>query len=532
MKKNFKFLSALLLAVAMVMPAQATNTITVFDGGDEYSTEIPVNLGYIDEVGTRSQVIYPATSLTEMTNEVINSITFYAPSGITISGGKVLVSVGETTDDTFTSGYFTGLTQVATITMVAGTTELVVNFDTPYMYHGGNLIIDTYVEEAAPEYSFDLFVGVRPSNYCAKTVSGVAKFLPKSTFNYGVDADYAAKVLPGELTFNTIRAERQDVQTVVLKNIGTSDFTPTFSVDAPFIVNMPAAALAAGQSLNVPVTFAPAQAGDYTGTLTVDCGAAGSFDVILHATAIEAATDMTVCSGLDYNSFLPMYGVEIDVVGSQGQVIYPESMLADMVGSKIIALQFYARKIQMDGGVIQLSLKTVDEETFAGDVVTPFTGATAVGTASPVKGSTDLSFTFDQPFEYNGGNLLIEAKVIEPGYISADYPQTYFYGVPTDSIDVGLYTWPEYDGSFSSIIVPFWPKVTFSYQENQQVWAVGDVNHDGDVDVSDVTALIAYVLNGTTGVFYTEQADVYDDGTGEIDISDVTSLITLVLSGV
>ena len=58
---------------------------------------------------------------------------------------------------------------------------------------------------------------------------------------------------------------------------------------------------------------------------------------------------------------------------------------------------------------------------------------------------------------------------------------------------------------------------------------MGDVNSDGYVNISDVTALIRYVLSGDTSVVNVTKADTNNDG--RINISDVTSLISYVLSG-
>ena len=62
--------------------------------------------------------------------------------------------------------------------------------------------------------------------------------------------------------------------------------------------------------------------------------------------------------------------------------------------------------------------------------------------------------------------------------------------------------------------------------------ATGDVNKDGIVDVTDVTALISAILNDTTFV----ETDHYDpaaadlNGDTQIDVTDVTALISLILS--
>ena len=56
----------------------------------------------------------------------------------------------------------------------------------------------------------------------------------------------------------------------------------------------------------------------------------------------------------------------------------------------------------------------------------------------------------------------------------------------------------------------------------------GDVDNDGQVKISDVTALINYLLSGNTDSINTLAADV--DGDGSVKISDVTTLINILLS--
>lgn len=56
----------------------------------------------------------------------------------------------------------------------------------------------------------------------------------------------------------------------------------------------------------------------------------------------------------------------------------------------------------------------------------------------------------------------------------------------------------------------------------------GDVNLDGVVDVSDVTALINYVLSGGGSPFDKTEADF--NGDGVIDVTDATAIINLVLN--
>ena len=57
----------------------------------------------------------------------------------------------------------------------------------------------------------------------------------------------------------------------------------------------------------------------------------------------------------------------------------------------------------------------------------------------------------------------------------------------------------------------------------------GDVDGDGNVGISDVTALIDYILNGNATGVNLNAADC--DQNGDIGISDVTALIDYLLNG-
>ena len=61
---------------------------------------------------------------------------------------------------------------------------------------------------------------------------------------------------------------------------------------------------------------------------------------------------------------------------------------------------------------------------------------------------------------------------------------------------------------------------------NKKTYERGDVNHDGRVDIADVTSLISIVLKKSD---FPVEGDVNSDG--EATIADVTSLISRVLSG-
>ena len=516
----FKFFMALLIAAGLTAPmTYANNLLTVADGTDvSYSS--PINFVWVDTQGTKTQVLYPAEYLADMRDEPINSVTFYLDDGCATSGGRLRVSVGETSQSSF-GPYVTNLTQVAAISLTQGATELTINFDTPYPYHGGNLVIETVVEEET-EYCQSYFIGVRSSVYTTITRGEIERFLPKATFDYGTNDDFSAKVYPAALEFTTIRAGKVDAQSLVLKNIGQLPFTPTFSVTTPFNTPSQPVALAAGESMKVLVNFSPVAMGDFTGALTIDCGEAGIFEIPLHGTALQAADYLTVCDSTDYTTYLPLDGLYMNMIGTEGQMIYPAEMLTPMQGRRIMAIDFHAKKLRMNNGEITMSLKVTDNDRFAERPVLE-TGLTPVAVTTPVKGETMLSFMLDEPFEYHGGNLLIDVKVTVAG--DKIYNMSSFYGKPMNyyaSMDVFtddcIDYWKE--------AVPFLPKVTFSYSQQTQV-LYGDVDDDGNVGIGDVSVLIDYILIGDgTGVNLTA-ADVDQDG--NVGIGDVSCLIDYIL---
>lgn len=59
----------------------------------------------------------------------------------------------------------------------------------------------------------------------------------------------------------------------------------------------------------------------------------------------------------------------------------------------------------------------------------------------------------------------------------------------------------------------------------------GDANGDGSVDISDVVAVVNYILNGeeTSGNFVFDNADV--DNSKSVDISDVVGIVNIILNG-
>ena len=524
MKKMSKLFAAALMSLAAFGSAQAMD-LTVFDGTATSRTS-PINVYYYDTPGSQSQVIFPASDLTEMVGCEINSMKFYLNNAPTVtSEGEIRISLGYVDVIEFpnTSFFTEGLTQVATYVIPSGATELLITFDTPFMYTGGNLLFDAYLVTKGNEISSSYFYGVTPLYYSANSRSQREKFLPKTTFDY-TPQEYKAVVTPQEVNFGAVSKGSVVNQEVTLKNAGRNAFTPTFgTIAAPFSINAQPVELASGESMTFSVAFDAANAGTYAESFTIDCGAAGTITVPVAASCV---TEVLVADGTDKNAYVPVIVLSYDATGlNYTQMIYPASMLTALNGKKINSLTFYtdAPMTKISGGKIQLSLKEVDFTAFVDDQVNDMT---VVAEVTPAFNGDEMLLTFDTPFEYNGGNLAVEVNVTEPGEYDYYGTGSYFMGQKMDEY-VSFY-WDSYWGSgYQS---DFLPKATFGYVDEvapQPEWEIGDVNHDGKVAINDVTALIDYLLGDTSSA----PAEANVNGDDGVTIADVTALIDKLLAG-
>ena len=538
MKKVFKLMSAALMALAMFMPAQA-DELTLYDASTQvvvYNEYVPIYGYYFDAANFITEIIYPASDLEAMQGAAITSLKFYIGGldGNTLSGGKVGVGIG-TTDQNEFPGYnpdpILGLTEVAEITMTPGETELVINFNEPFVYEGGNIVVSTIVKEASG-YADMTFAGEEKSYNAsmyrlpASGSSYAQPWAPKTTFGYEKGDDFAV-ISTSAIDFGTLYPEMTAApQTFVLKNMGKNAFTPVFSaLSAPFSVTPAATEIAPGASMEFTVTFAPTELGEYAQTLAIDCGAAGQFEVALTGVLATMPSVITVCDGTATNSYLPVYGYYYDAI-FKDQMIYTAEMLAPLAGKKITEVTFYpTAPLTFTGGQLQLSFKAVDQQGFTS--YTALTDLTAVATWVPGDSENELVFTLDEPFEYAGGNLAIEVCNIEKGN---NYPKTYFYGQDIADYYPSYY---EYGvSSTSNYLDHFLPKVGFGYVKEdtpEPQGLRGDVNMSEDVTIADVTALIDYLLSGDATGISLENANcnLQDD----VTIADVTALIDYLLSG-
>ena len=185
------------------------------------------------------------------------------------------------------------------------------------------------------------------------------------------------------------------------------------------------------------------------------------------------ANVLTVCESTedDYVSqYIPIYGYFYDAEG-MSQLIYPAEDLQDMKGGQITELTFYTPAaawgedyasyvIQFSGGKIELSLMEVEQNGFNDATID---GATVVASLVPEAGGMYLTFVLDEPYTYNGGNLLVQSEVVETG----SWGRTYFAGVGDCFGRNTAYAGYDYYGTWNEGYLDFLPMLSFTYEGGQ-----------------------------------------------------------------
>ena len=181
------------------------------------------------------------------------------------------------------------------------------------------------------------------------------------------------------------------------------------------------------------------------------------FTLFAAATMMLAASAeaLTVYDGNGYDYYVPINSLWFDEGDVRTQVLYPAADLTELVGKKITAMTFYTDNYgcYMNGGLMNISMGETDV-----NVLTDYIeGLTQVGTATMTRHTgeaVEITINFTTPYEYQGGNLVFDNVIAQPG----DYGMTYFMGVKPDYDNALTYSY----GSVSAR--RFLPMTTFTYE--------------------------------------------------------------------
>ena len=170
------------------------------------------------------------------------------------------------------------------------------------------------------------------------------------------------------------------------------------------------------------------------------------------AAPLSAQNTLTVADGTETNGYVPFYGYYMDSE-EHTQIIFPDSMLADMQGYAITQMEFYLSSNPSFTSTITISLGISTSPSFSGESFDNETTLTEVYNGAIVIANNVMTVEFDSPFNYSGGNLLFDLTNTSGNYTSAS-----FYGITSTGASLNDYSY-----NWGSVQKNFIPKTTFSY---------------------------------------------------------------------
>ena len=221
----------------------------------------------------------------------------------------------------------------------------------------------------------------------------------------------------------------------------------------------------------------------------------------LGSLTLSAQNTLTVADGSETNSYIPVYGLWADD-DQHNQVIYPASMLTQMLNQSITSMTFYPTSIPSWGNIIYtVSLSVTNDSAFAtSSLITGSMDVVYTGHVDVV--NNQLVFAFDDAFTYTGGNLVFDLQTTSDG----SYNSATFNGINT-SYNSSFYTY-----SMGSNTQTFIPKATFTYDVPETCIKPNELQISG---VTNSSALFSWHPR-STGTSYVAI------GTADADVSTLT----------
>lgn len=327
MKMKRNFMATLAVAMAMAgIPSVANGQLqlTVSDGTKTNSYAPVWGMWMDDSNGIHVQEIYKAEDLVLMTGAQITEMTFYSSSTST-SWASTTSSwkIGETTLSEFATPttYIEGLTTVYETGEIVNVSngELTILFSQPYVYNGGNLVIDFSTTNKGT-YSSASFYGVETDGYVSAYTRGGAssvsrqQFSPKVTFSYlpGDLPEYGVNVSPQSIEFPKTFTGRESTATVRVTNVGQNPLSITsIANQGAFKATYSEENIESLASADVTFTFAPTDAGVFEETFEIVFSNGDPVNVTVKGEAISSDIPdgyyQETFDGVSAENLIPLY---------------------------------------------------------------------------------------------------------------------------------------------------------------------------------------------------------------------------------
>lgn len=167
----------------------STSVMVAATGTSTTNTNVPFFGNWMDATTQKNYILYPDSMMTGLVGKTLTSMTFYTTTPASFNftspvnvnlGPTTLTSIPSTGTVAFTpTNVFTG-----TVSIVAN--QVVITFNTPYLYTGGNLIFE-FNSTAAGTFTPTTFTGVSRPNTSRRTyntTTNIYSFIPRTKFNF------------------------------------------------------------------------------------------------------------------------------------------------------------------------------------------------------------------------------------------------------------------------------------------------------------------------------------------------------------
>ena len=254
-------------------------------------------------------------------------------------------------------------------------------------------------------------------------------------------------------------------------------------------------------------------------------------------------------------SYFDMAPTNFYLAHTGAQMIYTPDLLPGMngkegIGIKYLNFKFYSESFEEIIRNARVYLQEIDATEFAvvdnvkqffdfGELVAE--GRYDIDLLECYGEDQTLAMEMDEPFIFTPGKSLLVTIVLDAEdddncTMGSGYAPFYTSGIRgkamtytdnwTSFVDFAMGDiFPDAtptQGCGTNVELPI-TEIGYTYER-----MLGDVNGDGQVDVSDVTVLISKILGNQVTPFFDVNADM--NGDNEYDVSDVTALIALILN--
>ena len=229
----------------------------------------------------------------------------------------------------------------------------------------------------------------------------------------------------------------------------------------------------------------------------------------------------------------PNHGLKLGTSSVAGYIVSPELLLASTVTVTFNAQNWINKSGVSDNSSVIVSCgdisETVQLTDTPNDYTVMLTGCSSHNIKLSGNGAGKRFYLYNVDI-YNGDLNAMKREIVEVG----DSTMRTVSGITDTCYTVQALA----EGTFEYLVKAIYLDGTESAWSNIQHVTltgigddtlIGDVNCDGRVDVSDVTALIAHVLGSSVEPFDMQAANV--NGDDKVDVSDVTMLISIILDG-